>query len=124
MKHKSVKGNNRRSLDIVRDMLSVATVSVRKTRIMYQSNLSFVQVEKYMHCLLDKGLLARDGDSSYLITEKGLDFLRQHQKYAEECRLIREKVEESAQRRLVLENMYSAKHGFPKARFGKLSDVN
>jgi predicted transcriptional regulator len=101
------KGNNRNSLDIVRDMLSAASVSVRKTRIMYQASLSFVQVEKYLHTLLEKGLLTHDGDSCYLITKKGLDFVRLYDEYVEQCRLIREQVDRSVRNRLFLEDMCS-----------------
>ena len=45
---------NRRSLDIVREVLSIVSVRVRKTKIMYRANLSFVQVEKYLTVLLGK----------------------------------------------------------------------
>ena len=40
--------SNRNSLDIVRDILSAALVKARKTRIMYQANLSYAQVQKYL----------------------------------------------------------------------------
>ncbi len=101
------KGNNRRSLDIVRDMLSVASVKVRKTRLMYQANLSFVQAEKYLHHLLDSGLVVQDVDSFYLVTRKGLDFLKLYDKHVERCKLINEQVEESVKDRFLLEQMCS-----------------
>ena len=103
------KGSNRHSLDIIRDMLSAASVRVRKTRIMYQSNLSFVQVEKYLRSLLENGLLARAGDSCYLITSKGLDFLRLYDEYIERCSQIRAQVDRSLKTRLLLENMCSCR---------------
>jgi predicted transcriptional regulator len=99
------KGSNRHNLEIVRDMLAVASVKARKTRIMYQANLSFVQVEKYLHDLLEKGLLNHDGDSCYLITEKGLGFLKLYEEYAERCRQLREQVDQSMRDRLALEQM-------------------
>jgi len=88
-------------------MLSVASVRVRKTRLMYQANLSFVQAEKYLHHLLESGLVNQDVDSCYLITTKGLDFLRLYNKHVERCKLINEQVEESARDRLLLEQMCS-----------------
>ena len=102
------KGGNRSSLDIVRDVLSVASVSARKTRIMYQANLSFVQLEKYLGDLLEKGLLGRDGDSYYLITKKGLEFLKLYDYYVEQLRLIREQENQRRQDRFSLENMFSS----------------
>lgn len=52
MNYKKSRGSNRNSLDIVRDMLAVASTGARKTKIMYQANLSYVQVKKYLRDLL------------------------------------------------------------------------
>jgi predicted transcriptional regulator len=76
---------------------------------MYQANLSFVQVEKYLHDLLEKGLLNHDGDSCYLVTKKGLEFLRLYDEYVERCRLLKEQVDQSAEERLLLERMCSCR---------------
>ena len=75
---------------------------------MYQANLSFVQVEKYLHDLLEKGLLDHDGDSYYLTTKKGLEFLKLYDYYVEQLRLIRERENQRVQDRLSLENMFSS----------------
>jgi len=99
------KGSNRHSLDIIRDMLSVASVKVRKTRIMYQSNLSFLQVEKYLRSLLENGLLYHDDDCHYLVTQKGLEFLRLYDEYVERCRQIQQQLDRSAREKLLLEEM-------------------
>jgi len=102
------KGGNRHNLDIVRDILTVASVKARKTRIMYQANLSFVQVEKYLHALLEKGLLNNDADSSYLITKRGHDFLHMYEDYVERRRVIEEQVDQSSKERQLLELMCSS----------------
>ena len=99
------KGTNRRSLDITRDILRVASVKVRKTRIMYQANLSFVQVKKYMHNLLEKGLLRPDGDSCYLITKKGAEFLELYDEYIKNCKQLELKLNQNEKDRLMLEKM-------------------
>ena len=96
---------NRHSLDIVREVLSIVSVKVRKTRIMYRANLSFVQVEKYLTVLLGSGLLKHDGDSGYLITERGLEFLQLYEDYLERSTRLRDEVERNMKDRLRLENM-------------------
>ena len=116
VRRRNGKNINRHSLDIVRDMLSVASVKARKTRIMYQANLSFVQVEKYLHTLLEKGLLEHDGDSCYLITQKGLDFLKLYDDYVERCRELKEQVDQSVKDRLLLESMCSCREPERAAR--------
>jgi predicted transcriptional regulator len=98
---------NRNKLDIVRDMLAIASTKVKKTRIMYQANLNYVQMEKYLKVLLDEGLLARDGDdgSLYLITKKGREFLRVYADYLKRRRRLVEEVDGTVKHRLLLENM-------------------
>ena len=96
---------NRCSLDIAREVLSIVSVKVRKTRIMYGANLSFVQVEKYLSALLGSGLLEHDGNFGYLITERGKEFLKLYKDYLEQSASLKEKVEKNAVDRLRLENM-------------------
>ena len=98
---------NRHSVDIARDILLVASVRVRKTRIMYQANLSFVQVKKYIHDLLEKELLKHDGDSCYLITSKGQEFLDLYDTYIERCKQLKEKLNQHEKDRRMLEKMCS-----------------
>jgi predicted transcriptional regulator len=96
---------NRSSLDIVREVLSIATVKVRKTRIMYGANLSFLQLEKYLSTLLGNALLSFDGDSGYLTTETGKEFLQLYEDYLERSTNLRGEVERNAKDRQRLENM-------------------
>ena len=96
---------NRSSLDIVRDVLSIASVRARKTRIMYRANLSFLQLEKYLSTLIGKGLLSHDGDSGYLVTGTGLEFLKLCEDYMERSTRLRGEVERNTKNRLQLENM-------------------
>jgi predicted transcriptional regulator len=96
---------NRGSLDIVQEVLSIVSVKVRKTRIMYGANLSFAQVEKYLTLLKRSGLLEYDGDSGYLITDMGIKFLQLYDDYLERSTRMREEVEKTMEDRLRLENM-------------------
>lgn len=111
---------NRDRLDIVRDMLAIASSKVRKTRIMYQANMNYVQVEKYLKTLLEEGLLERDGGSCYLITRKGKEFLRVYADYLERCRRLNEEVNGTVKHRLLLESMcFNAKGETNRTEIGK-----
>jgi predicted transcriptional regulator len=107
MSLKSWKSANRNRLDIVRDILAVASAKVKKTRIMYQANLNYVQMEKYLKVLLEERLLARDRDdgSCYLITKKGKEFLRVYADYLKRRRRLVGEVDGTVKHRLLLESM-------------------
>jgi predicted transcriptional regulator len=86
-------------------MLLIATVKVRKTRIMYQANLSFRLMEKYLSSLLASELLECDDVSCYLITSKGKGFLQLYDDYLERCRKVDEEISGAQKDALLLEDM-------------------
>ena len=96
---------NRSSLDIVREVLSIASVKVCKTRIMYGANLSFHQLEKYLSALLGNALLAFDGESGYLTTTTGKEFLQLYEDYLNRSNRLIGEVEKNTKDRQHLENM-------------------
>jgi len=96
---------NRCSLDIVHEMLSIASVKVRKTKIMYGANLSFLQLEKYLSALLGSGLLAHDEEFGYLVTRTGVEFLQLYEDYLERSMRLKSEVERNTKDRQHLENM-------------------
>ena len=67
----------RNDLDIFADILSVARNGARKTRIVYNANLNFKIVEKYLSRLREKGLL-EERERSHFTTRKGIRFLEQY----------------------------------------------
>ena len=78
----------RSRIQIAADILEITKNGSRKTRIMYQGNLSFDLLQKYLDMLVNFGLLeVRSGsEKSYIATEKGQRFLedyRELQKYSE-----------------------------------------
>ena len=99
------KEKNRSSLEIVHDMLSVATVSSRKTRILYDAHLNFRLLEKYLKILLENDLLKIVDDSCYLVTLKGKNFLLKYKEYVERCKRISEEINDIRKEKLVLKNM-------------------
>jgi len=123
LKNKRTVNKNRGRLDIVRDVLSIASVKVRKTRIMYGANLSFVQLEKYLSLLQASGLLEYDGGSGYLVTERGIKFLQLYDGCLEESMRLKGEVEKNLEDMLRLEKMcFSIKFAAKQARNGKKDD--
>ena len=75
--------NKRRgSLEVFRDILTVALDGASCTRIVYRANLTFPRFKKYSACLVAKGLLTFDGNCGtncrgiYRTTEKGEELLQ------------------------------------------------
>ena len=99
------KNKNRGRLEIIRDMLYAASERTKKTRIMYQANLSYHLLEKYLKSLLESGLVERVDDSFYLITWKGKDFLQSYDDYLERCKRLGEEIRGVHKDRLLLEDM-------------------
>ena len=75
----SERKNNRGKIQIMGDVLALATSGIRKTHIMYKANLSYEQVYLYLEELIGKRLVAQDVSSDgvvYRTTEKGREFLQ------------------------------------------------
>lgn len=75
--------NSRRcSLEVIRDILTVALDGANCTRIVYRANLTFPRFKRYSACLVAKGLLTFDEESStncegiYKTTENGETLLQ------------------------------------------------
>lgn len=96
---------HRSGLEIAVDVLSIVSVRTRKTRIMYQANLSFRLIEKYLAVLLQQGLLKCEAGRCYLITQRGRRFLQMYTEYVERCKKIGDDVDDAHRRRRALENM-------------------
>jgi predicted transcriptional regulator len=75
-------GKNRDRLSIVAAILEAANSGASKTRIMFDANLSFSLLEKYLAVSLSSGLVHVEG-YKYQLTESGRDFLRQYRQFEE-----------------------------------------
>ena len=70
--------NNRGKIQIMGDVLGLATSGIKKTHIMYRANLSYEQVHLYLGELIEKRLIAQDVSPDgvvYRTTTKGREFL-------------------------------------------------
>ena len=65
----------RNRLEIMDNILSLTEGrGIKKTHIMYQANLSYMELEKYLDRLIGKQLLA-ERDGYYTTTKLGLEYL-------------------------------------------------
>ena len=67
----------RNNLDICSDILQVARGGANKTRIVYQANLNFKIVRKYLNRLIDGGLI-QPSEDVFITTPKGNQFIEQY----------------------------------------------
>lgn len=74
----------RSDLDIIADILKVAANGgARKTHILYQANLSYRLLQKYLNDALEARLLRfEEGNKRYFLTSKALQFLSVYKEYA------------------------------------------
>jgi predicted transcriptional regulator len=77
-------------LQIVADILSIADARARKTRIMYQANLSYRLLCRYLDEVVHAGLVKPEEDDCYVLTAKGKEFLSRHGEYAKRCQSLEE----------------------------------
>ena len=70
-------GNRRSAVEIVHEILSVCdNGGINKTAIMYRSSLSYDQLRRYLSALCDDGLVARNEQGLFQITDMGHKTLR------------------------------------------------
>ena len=75
-----MKLNQRRSnIEIIAEMLKVGENGAGKTKIMYNANLSYTQVQKYLGFLMSQGFIDKvemgNPSVTYQMTESGLNLL-------------------------------------------------
>jgi predicted transcriptional regulator len=75
-------GKNRDSLIIIANILESAERGAIKTRIMFQANLSFKLLEKYLSSAVTSGLVRVEG-CKYALTDRGREFLTQYKLFHE-----------------------------------------
>ncbi len=82
--------NNRRSeIEIINEILNLAKDGTRKTRILYQTNLSYTQLQVYLSFLLKSNILKMENNNSvktYKTTEKGLAVMENINKVLKDLR--------------------------------------
>jgi predicted transcriptional regulator len=104
-------GRKRRDrLHIMAEILEIAMEGVLKTQVMYKANLSFAQLNEYLHLLLDLKLLELSGSNQknvYKTTPKGVRYIESYKKIRE----LLKKEEESSNPRNGSSSVYLVKRG-------------
>ena len=100
-------GKYRDRLQIIADILSIASSGAKKTRIMYQANLSYKLLCKYLDEVIVAGLVSCEDGDCYVLTVKGKEFLSRYQEYSKHCESLEEHLNHVNGERNVLEKMCS-----------------
>lgn len=101
-------GKYRNRLDIIADVLAAADRAARKTQIMYQANLSFSVLQKYLEELSEASLISFETKTQhFILTPKGRSFLDAYKTYAKTNQSAQKRLREVAAKRKVLETLCS-----------------
>ncbi|MEM3378412.1 MAG: winged helix-turn-helix domain-containing protein [Candidatus Bathyarchaeia archaeon] len=103
-------GSYRGRLDIIADILRAVSQNAKKTQIMYQANLSYQVLQKYLNEVSEALLIEFNcQDQCYVLTDKGKAFLEAYKEYSRECMYIAKRMNEIQDKRKVLEAFCSRK---------------
>lgn len=98
-------GKYRDRLHIIADILSITRKRASKTRIMYQANLSYKLLCKYLDRVITAGLVKTEDGRLYVLTRKGKEFLSRHKEYSKHRKSLEEHRNHIKNERNVLESM-------------------
>jgi len=98
-------GSYRDRLKIIADILFIASRRAKKTQIMYQANLSYRLLCRYLSEVLDAGLVSYESGDCYVLTAKGKEFLNRHEEYSKRRRSLEEHLNHVNNEKTVLERM-------------------
>ena len=103
-------GKYRSKLRIIADILFVASKGAKKTWIMYQANLSYALLNRYLAEVMDAGLVSFVGSGDcYKITRKGEEFLDKFSEYFERRRQLEDQINDMNSEEMDLEKMIDSK---------------
>ncbi len=100
-------GKYRSRLEIIADILCVVNDNdgARKTRIMYQANLSYKLLTQYLNGVVEAGLVKLGAKHCYMLTQKGKDFLAKFGAYSKSCEKVEVQLNHVEDQRVMLEKM-------------------
>jgi len=93
-------------LQIIANILSIASRRAKKTQIMYQANLSYKLLCRYLSDVLEAGLVSFENEECYVLTAKGKQFLNRHEEYSKRCKSLEEHLNHVNVEKVALEKMF------------------
>lgn len=103
-------GKNRNSLSLIAAILEAASEASSKTHIMYQANLSFTLLEKYLGLASDSGLVELS-DYKYQLTPRGKEFLKTYRHFEQRYLKAQEMLEALGSEREQLSKAFMRSQG-------------
>ena len=104
-------GSYRRRVDIIADILQVATIDAKKTQIMFGANLSYAVLQKYLHELIEASLVSYVDDTQrYVLTRKGRKFLVLYKEYSKINKQIKKRLKDVHSKKNVLKRLCVNSH--------------
>jgi len=94
-------------LQIIANILSIANRRAKKTQIMYQANLSYKLLCRYLDEVVHAGLVSFENKECYVLTAKGKEFLDRHQSYSRRCKNLEQHMNNVHTEKTELERMCS-----------------
>jgi len=103
-------GSYRSRLDIIADILHVVSQNPKKTQIMYQANLSYKVLQRYLRNITAASLISFEtAEQCYMLTSKGKDFLEAYKDYAKTHKSIEKRLNDVDNKKKNLEELCSNK---------------
>jgi predicted transcriptional regulator len=98
--------NYRDRLDIIADILNVASREAKKTQIMYQANLSYKVLQRYLNEITEASLVEfQNLKQCYQLTFKGHEYLDAYKDYSRCSKSMEKRLNEFSTKRKVLESL-------------------
>lgn len=93
-------------MDIIADILHVVRGNAKKTQIMYQANLSYKVLQRYLTEILEASLITFEGtEHYYMLTPKGHEFLEAYKDYSRTNKSIEKRLNEIGSKKKLLEEL-------------------
>ena len=113
-------GNYRDRLQIIADILTVVGKEANKTQIMYQANLSYRLLCRYLSEVMKTGLIALQDEDRYVLCEKGKEYLDKHEEYSKRCKNLEKQHFSASNAKSSLEKLIPSQRSH-KANHNRLS---
>lgn len=104
--------NYRDRLDIIADILTVVSREAKKTQIMYQANLSYKVLQRYLSEITAASLIRfEEAQQYYALTDKGQEYLEAYKDYARCSKSMEKRLNDFSTKKKILETLCSPNNG-------------